>query len=280
VWNVRRLVRIVGVAVLGYFFVMAALWVLQRRMIYLPSQVVPPVASVHPDAEEVVLVTDDGLSLDAWFLPRSGAGFGVTVVVFNGNAGNRAHRAGLATMLSGRGFDVLLTDYRGYGGNPGSPTEAGLAADARAAVDHLVGRDDVDPDRLVYFGESLGAAVAIGLAVERPPAALVLRSPFTSLPDIASAHYRFLPVSWLLWDRYPSLDRIEGIDVPVLIIAGTDDRIVPFSQSLRLYEAVPGPKDLLAVEGADHNDPALTVGVEMADRIAGFVAEMVEGRSE
>jgi uncharacterized protein len=276
----RRIVRFVGVVALGYVIVVAALWLMQRRLIYLPSQAVPPAVSLLPDAEEVVLVTDDGLSLDAWFVPRSGPGVGATVVVFNGNAGNRADRAGLGAALAARGFDVLLTDYRGYGGNPGSPSETGLAADARAAVAHLEGRDGVDPDRLVYFGESLGAAVALGLAAERPPAALVLRSPFTSLADVAGAHYRFLPVSWLLWDRYASLDRMAAVEAPVLVVAGTDDGIVPFSQSVRLFEAASGTKDLFAVEGADHNDPALTIGTEMADRIAAFVAAVMGGPAE
>ena len=109
-----------------------------------------------------------------------------TLIVFNGNAGNRAYRADLARAFRGRGAAVLLFDYRGFGGNDGRPTESGLAADARAARAYLDTRNDVDHKRLVYFGESLGAAVALGLAVEHPPLALVLRSPFTSLADVGA----------------------------------------------------------------------------------------------
>ncbi len=119
---------------------------------------------------------------------------------------------------------------------------------------------EVDPDRIVYFGESLGAAVAIGLALERPPAALVLRSPFTSLADVAKVHYPWLPVGRLLIDRYPSIDRIGSLSVPVMVIAGDRDDIVPESLSRKLYDAAREPKRYLLVPGAGHNDPELVDG--------------------
>src|SRR5919108_309876 len=161
------------------------LWSQQRRLIYLPApRGVPPAASVLPGAEEVSFPPADGLRLAGWFVPAAGppgrgAGRGraPAVLVCNGNGGNRSLRAPLAAALARAGLAVLLFDYRGYAANPGHPTEAGLAADARAALAFLAARPEVDPARLVYFGESLGAAVALRLAVERPPAALVLRWP-------------------------------------------------------------------------------------------------------
>src|SRR5690606_27765101 len=123
----------------------------------------------------------------------------------NGNGGDRSMRVPLASALNRMGLSVLLFDYRGYGGNPGSPSEEGLAADARAAQAWLAAQPGVD--QIVYFGESLGGAVAVRLAVERSPVALILRSPFTSLADVASVHYPWLPVRRLLLDRYPSIDR-------------------------------------------------------------------------
>ncbi len=183
--------------------------------------------------------------------------------MFNGNAGNRAYRSGLARAFRAHGVAVLLFDYRGYGGNEGRPTEAGLAFDARAARAYLATRADVDPQRVVYFGESLGAAVAIGLAVEHPPAALVLRSPFTSLADVGRLHYPFLPVRWLLRDRFQSLERIAHIASPVLVIAGDRDRVVPLEQSRQLYAAASAPKRLVIISGADHNDEALADGPEV-----------------
>ena len=265
-----------GLAIL-FMAALAALgliWITQRRLIYFPTQAVPDAAAVLPGTEEVTYPTEDGLVLAAWFVPAEGEESG-TVVVFNGNAGNRADRTPLAEALAGRGYAVLLVDYRGYGGNPGRPSEEGLAADARAAVAYLETRTGFDFDRLAYFGESLGAAVALGLAEHQEPAALVLRSPFTSLPDIGSTHYPFLPTSILLWDRYPNLETIRGIDVPVMIIAGSADSIVPVSQSRELFEASPGLKRLLVIDGADHNDFALTAGIQLIDEVVAFLDEVL-----
>ena len=246
--------------------VLALAWTLQRRLIYFPFGGVPSPAEVGlEEVEPVTFMTDDGIGLHGWFARSQPSPARFTVVVFNGNAGNRAYRAPLARALQAHGLAVLLFDYRGYGGNAGSPTEAGLAADARAARAYLTTRADVDPARLVYFGESLGAAVATTLAVSHPPAALVLRSPFTSLTAVGRVHYPFLPVTWLLRDRFASLDRIAQLTCPVLIIAGDRDTIVPAEQSRQLYDAAIGRKTLVLVRGADHNDGELVAGPEVID---------------
>ena len=226
-----------------------------------------------PGGRDVVLDTEDGIRLGAWYLPAAVGQKGPAVLVFNGNAGDRSLRAQLAAGLSRLGMSALLFDYRGYGGNPGRPSEDGLAADARAALTWLAAQPEVDPDRIVYFGESLGAAVAIGLAVERPPAALVLRSPFTSLADVGRVHYPWLPVGRVLIDRYPSIDRIGSLSAPLLVIAGDRDDIVPESLSKRLYEAAPDPKRYLLVPGAGHNDPELIDGRRMLDEVGRFLSE-------
>ena len=233
----------------------------------------PSAASLLPGGRDVVLDTDDGIRLGAWYLPAAGSHRGPAVLVCNGNAGDRSLRAQLAAGLSRLGLSVLLFDYRGYGGNPGSPSEDGLAADARAALAWLATQPEVDPGRIVYFGESLGAAVAVGLAVERPPAALVLRSPFTSLADVGRVHYPWLPVGRVLIDRYPSIDRIGSLTTPLLVIAGDRDDIVPESLSKRLYDAAPDPKRYLLVPGAGHNDPELIDGRRMLEEVGRFLSE-------
>jgi uncharacterized protein len=275
-----------GVVVLVVVAVLAAtvglLWVFQRRLLYFPTQTVPPAASVLPGAEEVTFDTADGLRLRGWFVPArpggpsAGAGAprpgGPAVLVCNGNGGNRSMRAPLAAALARMGLHVLVFDYRGYGGSPGRPSEEGLAADARAALRHLAGRPEVDPGRVVYFGESLGAAVALRLATERPPAALVLRSPFASLAEVGQVHYPWLPVSWLLRDRFDAAALVGRLDAPLLVVAGGGDRIVPVGHSRRLFAAAPPPKRLVVLDGADHNDPDLLAGPRLLDELAAFLA--------
>ncbi len=268
----RRGVIGVTVGAAAAVAVAGALWGAQRKLIYFPTQDLPDVALVAPDVEEVSFTTGDGVTLDAWMVPAADPAHGVTVAVFHGNGGNRADRLPLARALSAEGFGVLLVDYRGYGGNPGSPSEEGLLADARAAVAYLRSRPDVDAGRIAYFGESLGAGVAIALAEEDPPTALVLRSPFASLSDVAAVHYPYLPTR-LLRDRYRNVETIRGIGVPVLVVAGSRDTIVPIAQSREVYAAAPGAKRFVTIEGADHNDPELTAGDRLIDEVVAFLTD-------
>jgi fermentation-respiration switch protein FrsA (DUF1100 family) len=261
----QRIAVVLSVAVVGF---VSVAWALQRSMIYFPSRQLGP----RPlGAQEATFTTSDGLKLGGWFFPAEGAE-GRAVLVCNGNAGNRSHRVLLAETLRDRGWGVLLYDYRGYGANPGRPSEQGLAKDARAALSWLAGRDDVDVDRIAYLGESLGAGVAAGLAAERPPAALVLRSPFTSLADLGRVHYPFLPVGLLLRDRFPVVDHVRSYDGPVLVIWGEADTIVPPDQSGAVAEAAPRSRHVV-IAGADHNDPALLDGEEFVEAVVGFLAE-------
>lgn len=233
----------------------------QRKLIYLPSGgPVPPAAEVLPGGRDVTLVTGDGLRLAAWYFPVEAAR--ATVLVAPGNAGNRSLRVPLADALRARGLSVLLLDYRGYGGNPGAPTESGLALDVRAAREFLV-REREAP--LVYFGESLGAAVVAELATEHPPAALVLRSPFVDLASVGQRHYPFLPVRWLLLDKFPTAEHVSRISAPVTVVYGASDSIVPPEQSRAVAAAAGGRA--VEVPGADHNDLTLLDGPELIDAI-------------
>jgi len=267
------IVVVVALALLAY------LYLTQRGMIYFPISAAPSSALLPDDAEAIELGTADGLRLGAWFLPATDGSMqepGPAVLIFNGNAGDRSHRLPLAVALSERGYAVLLFDYRGYAGNPGSPSEEGLRADARAAVEALAARPEVDPERVAYFGESLGAAVAGGLATERSPAALVLRSPPPSIAEMARHHYPYLPiVDGLLMDRYPLVEQIGNVQAPLLVIVTETDEVVPARLSRRVFEAALEPKRQVAVSGAHHNDPALLAGEELVAEIVGFLDEWV-----
>jgi hypothetical protein len=209
--------------------------------------------------------TPDGIIRRVWVVPAVGEPK-ARVLVFNGNAGNMGHRLPLARSLAADGMEVVLFDYRGYGDTGGAPSEDGLLIDALAVADIAF---DTDLP-VVYLGESLGGAVATGLATRFPPDALMLRSPFTSLADMARAHYPFVP-TFLLRDRFPVEDQIGTLAVPVLVVLGTSDTIVPPELSRRVFEAASDPKDLVEMEGLDHNDPALGSGPELAQAAARFL---------
>jgi hypothetical protein len=248
---------------------------LQRRLIYFPFPAqVPRAEAVVAGARDVMLRTVDGLALGAWLVEAGEPDRGVAVLVANGNAGNRSLRAPLARALASAGLAVLLFDYRGYGGNPGRPSEQGLARDVRAAYRFLIEEAEVAPARLLYYGGSLGSAVVTELATEHPPAGLVLRSPFVDLASVGRVHYPFLPVRQLLRDRYPLADYLAGVEVPTTVVYGSRDSIVPPHQSRAVAAAAAGETRVVEIAGADHNDLALLEGeklieavVELAERV-------------
>ncbi len=253
--------------------ILGALWLFQRRLIYFPAQALPPVEEVLPGAESVSFTTDDGISLGGWLLPVEDPTAPI-VVVFNGNAGNRAGRAILAQGLADQGMAVLLFDYRGYGGNDGRPTEVGLLQDGRAARDYA---DLRWQGPVVYFGESLGSVVAVGVAVDAEPAAMVLRSPFPSLAAVGRVHYPFLPVGPMLWDDFDTTSWLEDLSVPVLVVVGSEDEVVPIELSDDLFDSITGPKTRVVIEGARHNDLALTSGEELLSAVAEFLPTALAG---
>lgn len=259
----RPVLESVITLVTAAILVLGGLWLLQRRLVYFPVAEVPPLSTSLPGARIMQIHTSDGLTLTGWFLaPRAPT---AAVLVLNGNAGNRAHRAPLARALVERGYEVLVFDYRGYGGNEGSPSEEGLALDAEAAVASL--GEVATTDSLILLGESLGAAVAARLAIESPPTALVLRSPFPSLAAVAAVHYPYLPTRLLLRDRYDTLQAVSLITAPILVVAGSDDSIVPPHLSRAVYEAASAAAHWALIENADHNDPALSFGQPLLDEI-------------
>lgn len=260
---------LVWVAV-GLVAIVVLAWVFQRRLVYLPAGPPPPVEQVLPDARPVTLTTSDGLEHEAWFLEEGST----TVIVFPGNAGNRATRAPLARALGDAGFSVLLVDYRGYGGNPGSPTEEGLRRDAAAAV-AWVGERSVT-GTLAYYGESVGAGVATWMATEVPPDALILRSPLPSLGEVARLHYGPVPDA-LLRDRFDVEQQIADVEVPTLVVAGEQDAIVPADLSERVHEAAAGPSRLVRVPGAGHNDRALLDGEQLISAITELLRQVERG---
>lgn len=269
-WWLRVFVTVTAVVVL----LIGLLWAFQRRLVFQPgSAAVPPAGQVLPGGVDVVLRTTDGLDLGAWYLPAAGQECRATVLVAAGNAGNRLGRAPLARALAGHGMGVLLVDYRGYGGNPGTPTEDALAADIEAGYRFLTAEQGLADGELLYFGESLGAAVITSLAVRHPPAALILRSPFTDLAAVAQEQFWVLPVRLLLRDRFEVRGVIGDVQAPVTVIYGTADSVVPPEQSLDVAAAAGA--SVVRLDGADHNDQALTAGPSVIGAV--FAAALETG---
>jgi len=262
------------VVILVLALLLALVWLGQRRLIYPADRsAVPSVTESFPAGEDVRLTTSDGLTLGAWYIPpAAGPDRRLTILYSPGNGGNRAGRAPVAEALSDAGFAVLLFDYRGYGGNPGNPTERGLARDVRAARSHLVNDRGVRADELIYFGESLGAAVVTELATEHPPAGLVLRSPFVDLAAAGAVHYPFLPVRAMLWDRFPLAEQLSKVDVPTAVVYGSRDSIVPPEQSRQVARRAAGPVQLTEIAGADHNDAGMFSGPELVSAVVALAA--------
>lgn len=247
------------VLVAGYLALCGLLYFKQRDLLYLPSTEPLDVArlSALADFELIETVTADGLKLrHLWLAPREpGAG---VVVSFHGNGGNAGGRAEKMLKALPAGQGLLLVEYRGYAGNPGRPSEAGLLADADSALRWLEGQG-IGHRRWRLYGESLGSGVATQLAAAeaaagRPVAGVALEAPFTSVAATAQHHYWYVPALWLVRDRFDSLARIDRLGAPLLILHGRLDGVVPYAMGERLLAAAQAPKRLHAVERGQHAD--------------------------
>jgi hypothetical protein len=225
--------------------------------------------------EDVRFPAADGVMLHGWWVPGRGPD---ALLWLHGNAGNISHRLdNLRLLHDAVGCHTLLFDYRGYGLSDGTPTEAGLYADARGALAWLRARPEVSASRIVYFGRSLGSAVAVELATHRAPRALILETPFTSTREMASAILPE-PLAVFVPTRFDSLARIPTISSPLLVIHGDQDEIVPYELGRRLYDAATAPKSFLTIEGASHND-TYVVGAEGYFRgLREFLAQLDDAR--
>lgn len=232
-------------------------------LLYFPSRaIVETPGRAGLDYRDVALETDDGERLHGWWIGGRNEPLG-QLLLCHGNAGNVGDRVLHAVLLTAGGFDVLLFDYRGYGRSSGRPSEEGTYRDARAALRCMLEQPGVDPARVFYLGESLGGSIALDLALEHPPAGLVLLSAFTSVRELARLHYPFIPTS-LVPDAYPTVRRIPELRAPLLVLHGDHDDIVPLSQGRALFEAAPEPKHMHVFAGLGHNDVVTLAGTQFA----------------
>lgn len=264
---------LLATAAVAYGLLVGAMYTQQRQLLYFPDQARPAIERAGIDRMTAVETTTvDGLRLLAWYRPApEGA---PTLLYFHGNGGHIGYRADRAQALAARGYGLLLAEYRGYGGNPGSPSEDGFHEDARAALAFLR-QEGVAPRQIVLYGESLGTAVAVRLAAElaaagTPVRAVILESPFTSIADVAQHHYPFVPARLLVKDKFDAASRIGAVAAPVLVLHGEADRVVPVSFGRALYEAAKEPKRAWFSPRADH---ATIFDSEALNVIVGFLRD-------
>ncbi len=291
----------------AYVLFCLAVFAFQRKLMY-PSMREAKVALSDAgfsdrQARNVSVTTADGIRIGAWHVlpqsawatraepPKDPPDFdaelnkGPVTLFFHGNGGHRGHRGELYDQLAAWGRHAVSIDYRGYGDSEGSPTEKGLAEDARAIWSWLVQTKGVDPKRIVLHGESLGCAVAIRLASElcesgTPPAGMILEAPFTSMTDAAASMYWFLPARLMVLDTFPSAKRIGNVSCPVIILHGHLDHVVPFEHGKKIFELAPEgaksgvPKRMIEFPEARHVDMRVTDSAKYEQALMDFMKEI------
>ncbi len=265
-------IGLLGVLVLAVVTIRA----LENRFIYFPPRCpegFEPPANQGLPVEEVWITAQDGVTLNAWYFPNSTSS--KVLLWFHGNAENISHGLRRLTDFSRLGASVLALDYRGYGKSEGSPSEASVYRDADAAFNYLVESRHFQPTNIFLYGNSLGGAVAIDLASRHELGGLIVESSFTSGREMARRMLRIPLFEYVPKSRFDSLHKITRVHAPILIVHGTEDRVIPFSMGQRLYEAAPQPKSFLQIEGAGHNDIALVGGERYFDRLKMFVSGRV-----
>lgn len=267
----RMFVELIAGLFLIYITVTGIVYVGQRGMIFIPSREIEATpADIGLQFEDVTLRTKDNVSISAWYIPARNER---AVLLFcHGNAGNNSHRLDSIRLFNDLNLSVLIFDYRGYGKSGGSPTEKGTYLDAEAALDYLINRKHVRPEKVVVFGRSLGGAVAAEVAFRHKVGALIIESGFTSVPEIGSKYYPFLPVKLLSRYSYATVDKVSKINAPKLFIHSPQDEIIPFRFGKALYESATPPKEFLEISG-DHNNGFLISGSSYTDGLERFIAK-------
>lgn len=250
---------------------MAILYIFQSHFIYYPrAELVTTPKAINLSYEAVFFKTEDGVKLSGWFIPvKRPKG----VVLFcHGNAGNISHRLDSIQVFNRLGLSVFIFDYRGYGQSEGKPSEKGTYLDAEAARRYLIQERRVSASEIIFFGRSLGGSIAAHLAKDYPPKALILESTFTSIRDMAATIYPFLPIGLLVRFQYTTIDYLQKVKCPLLVIHSPDDDLIPFCQGRRLFEAAGEPKEFLEISGG-HNEGF----IQSAERYEEGLNAFIEG---
>ena len=242
--------RLVLFFIFSYVTLLGIAYVFQRKLIYFPLKTRPSLENLEGIYTEVHIQTKDQLKLTHWYAKQDRP----YILVFHGNGGNIEGRGYGFKFLVDHGYSVLLVSYRGYGDNPGQPTEKDLISDSALVLEWLFKQEGISAEEVVLFGESLGSGVAIALAAQYPVKALIFNGAYSSVAEVGQSAYPFLPVRWLLKDTWDSLSRIQKVRAPFLFIHSKKDSIVPFRFANKLFQAANEPKKYIWLEDSGHND--------------------------
>lgn len=249
----KLILAVAGVIIFAYAALLAGLYIFQRRLVY-PAQTALyySVSELRLDnLREVKLKASDGVALIAWWMPAEPGK--PTLLYFHGNGDSLLSRLPRIERFSAAGYGVFMPAYRGYSGSEGTASEAALIDDAVTAYDVLQDKG-ISGKSIVLYGESLGTGVAIQLAEKRKVQGIVLDAPYTSLPDVAQLAYPFMPVRSFMTERFESRSHIQKLEVPILIMHGTEDQVIPISLGQKLFAAANEPKTFVAIKGAAHSN--------------------------
>lgn len=253
----KALLSFVGMLAVVWIALLVLMGVMENRFLYFPTRTHDAVPAEYGlRSQELLLTTSDGVRLHGWWIQARGE---TVVLLFHGNGGNISHRLDRARLFAdGLGVDLFLVDYRGYGRSGGRPSERGLYADGLAIYDAARERG-FPAERIVLMGESLGCAVAVRVALERPCAAVALETPFLSVPALARRHYPFVP-GFLVRSKFDAESEIARVAPPKLFLVAERDEIAPASHGRRLFALARPPKEMFVIPGARHNDTYVVGG--------------------
>ena len=244
---------ILAYILIAYLTILLITFFFQRSLLYLPSKEKIDINYYsNTGLNEVELITSDGLVLKSLFKKPLSQDKS-TIIIFHGNAGHIGHRVDKFEPFMKAGYGLLLLEYRGYGDNPGNPTEQGLYEDGQAALDFL-SNQNISPKRTILYGESLGCGVATKLSTKFAYQATILEAPYTSIANVAQLHYWYLPAKWLVLDRFDIMKIIDKMKTPLLIVHGEKDNIIKIELGKKVFDAAPEPKKSLYIPNAGHNN--------------------------
>jgi fermentation-respiration switch protein FrsA (DUF1100 family) len=274
--GMRMMLHALGILAAAYVGLMLSVYVFQSHLVFFPGdgrELIATPSRIGLSYEDLYLETTDDIGLHGWFIPATEPRG--TVLFLHGNAGNISHRLDSVLMFYRLGYNMLIFDYRGYGNSSGTPTEQGTYRDADAAWRYLTEQRQIPSCSIVLYGESLGGAVAAWVAIHQKPAALVIASGFTSVPDLAEKFYPFLPVRWLARIRYDTRKYLRSVSAPVLITHSPEDDIIPFEHGRALFAAANPPKQFLELAGG-HNDGFIFMRESWVKVLGDFLGKHME----